>query len=64
MQGMREDAMTGFGLGLAQMLATIHHQPRRTMPAALWDRFVGLAAVRESFDANASVHQNPVVCGV
>ena len=61
---IREDAMTGYGLGFAQMLATIHRQDRRPMPGALWDRFVGLDAVRRAFAQSAVIARRPLVCVV
>ena len=61
---MREDAMAGYGRGLAEMFATVHRQKRSPMSDALWDRFVGLAAVREAFEASAVIRRRPVVCVV
>ena len=61
---INENAMTGYGLGFMEMLTSLHRQPRRTMPVALWDRFVGLSAVRETFDSNDLVHLGRVVCVV
>ncbi|HYE02609.1 MAG TPA: glycosyltransferase [Phycisphaerales bacterium] len=44
----REGAMRGYGAGLAELVRTLGGQCRRPMPRALFDRFTGLAAARES----------------
>lgn len=56
---IKENAMAGYGRGFAEMLATTERQPRRTMPLELWDRFVGLHAVREEM---GEIQSNPVIC--
>jgi GT2 family glycosyltransferase len=61
---IRENAMVGYGIGFAQMCMTLGRQPKRTMSPGQWDRFVGLASVREAFDLNAIVRNRPVVCVV
>jgi GT2 family glycosyltransferase len=42
----REDARYGLGRGLVELRRTINAQRRRPMPAALFDRFTGVAAAR------------------
>lgn len=43
----KEGAMEGFRLGLIEWESVRDSQPRREMPAGLYDRFTGLAAARE-----------------
>lgn len=42
----REGAVAGYLRGLSELLLTLDDQPTRPMPAALYDRFTGLAAAR------------------
>lgn len=44
----KEDALRGFGQGLAELRRTIRAQTRRPMRRAIFDRFIGLAAAREA----------------
>ncbi len=41
----KEHASTGYARGLAELQATLAHQPRRPMPLPLWHRFTGYQAV-------------------
>lgn len=47
----KEHAMRGFAEGLAELRRTIRSQIRRPMRRAMFDRFTGLAAVREAIGA-------------
>jgi GT2 family glycosyltransferase len=44
----KENAMAGFARGLVELRATIRGQRRTPMPAAMFDRFTGLAYAREA----------------
>jgi hypothetical protein len=44
---VRERAAEGFARGMATLLETIGHQPRRPLDELRFDRFTGLARVRE-----------------
>ncbi|MCB9848598.1 MAG: glycosyltransferase [Phycisphaeraceae bacterium] len=61
---VREDAMAGYGRGFAEMLATLGRQPRRTMRLDLWERFIGVSAVRNTLSACVTLRDDPVVCVV
>ncbi|MBX3359170.1 MAG: glycosyltransferase [Phycisphaeraceae bacterium] len=47
----KEHAVPGYLLGAVEALATLHRQSRRPMPAAIYDRFTGLAAARAALYA-------------
>jgi len=61
---IRESAMAGYGRGFSEMLATVHRQRRRPMSYGQWDRFVGLAAVREAFASGELAASRPTLCVV
>ncbi len=48
----RENAVDGYLKGLGDLLATIDRQPRRPMTPAHFDRFTGLAHVRQALGAS------------
>lgn len=48
---MKENAACGFASGVAELLQTFHHQPRREMSRELFDRFTGLAHVRRTLSS-------------
>jgi N-acetylglucosaminyl-diphospho-decaprenol L-rhamnosyltransferase len=48
----RENAMQGFEAGLAELRATLDQQPRTPLSPEQYDRFTGLAAVRETLHAH------------
>jgi GT2 family glycosyltransferase len=47
----KEDAMRGYAAGLQELRTTLRSQPRRPMPAEIFDRFTGLAAARTAIRA-------------
>jgi GT2 family glycosyltransferase len=47
----KERALAGYTAGMAEALATLRRQERTPMPAAMFDRFTGLAEARRSFRA-------------
>jgi hypothetical protein len=62
----KEGARAGYELGLAEFRATVGARARRPMPAALWDRFTGLASARASLlaaHARAPLGRCTVVAG-
>lgn len=48
---MKEEALRGFGEGLAELRRTIRGQKRMPMPREMFDRFTGLAQAREALAA-------------
>ncbi|MCH8152631.1 MAG: glycosyltransferase [Planctomycetes bacterium] len=48
-----ESAQSGYLQGLRELFATIDRQPRRPMPRDVFDRFTGLAHVREALGRSA-----------
>jgi GT2 family glycosyltransferase len=47
----KEQALAGFGRGLAELRRTARAQLRTPMPMPLWDRFIGLSAARAALQA-------------
>lgn len=47
----REGALSGYAAGLVELRRTLGDQPRRPMPAPMFDRFTGLRAARVALDA-------------
>jgi len=46
----REGALGGYARGVMELARSWREQPRRAMPGAMWDRFIGLAAARVAVD--------------
>jgi GT2 family glycosyltransferase len=59
---VKEHAAFGFAAGMNDLLQTLDRQARTPMSRQLWDRFTGLAHVRESLDA--LIAENPSIATV
>jgi GT2 family glycosyltransferase len=52
---MKEYAALGFAMGMDDLLQTLQQQPQREMPVELFDRFTGMAHVRQTLAAHPAI---------
>lgn len=60
----REGAASGYKVGVAELYETLEDQPRTPLSEAQYERFTGLAAVREHLSQTLAANQDPVWVGL